>query len=59
MLFTIVTVTRNNREGLARTANSLSEQEYDEFEWIIVDGNSRDGSKKDFQNYESITKQLK
>lgn len=53
MLFTIVTIARNNREGLARTASSLAAQECDDFEWIIIDGNSTDGTQKDFENYEA------
>ena len=51
MLFTIITVTRNNRAGLSRTAQSMSDQECDDFEWIIIDGNSRDGTKKDLETY--------
>jgi putative colanic acid biosynthesis glycosyltransferase len=51
MLFSIVTVTRNNCGGLKKTAESLMSQEYDGFEWIIIDGNSTDGSKSDFSDY--------
>ncbi len=51
MLFTVITVTRNNREGLEKTALSLAEQEYDGFQWIIVDGASTDGTEKDLEGY--------
>lgn len=54
MLFSIITVTRNNREGLQKTASSLQAQEFDGFEWIIVDGHSSDGSQKDFINYDAL-----
>lgn len=54
MLFSIITVTRNNREGLAKTAQSLDLQEYDDFEWIIIDGNSEDGTDEDFEGYEAV-----
>ena len=51
MLFSIITVTRNNRSGLKKTAASLAAQEYDGFEWIIIDGASTDGSAKDLKDY--------
>ena len=53
MLFTIITISRNNREGLARTAQSLQLQEYSDFEWIIIDGNSDDGTDDDFESYDA------
>jgi putative colanic acid biosynthesis glycosyltransferase len=45
MRFTIVTVTKNNLEGLKRTHKSLGAQTCRYFEWIVVDGASRDGTK--------------
>lgn len=54
MLFSIITVTLNNREGLAKTALSLTGQEYNDFEWIIIDGNSEDGTEDDFENYDAL-----
>jgi len=43
-LFSIITVTFNNLDGLRRTQDSLTVQECRDFEWIIVDGASRDGT---------------
>ncbi|MDP7142169.1 MAG: glycosyltransferase family 2 protein [Alphaproteobacteria bacterium] len=40
----IITVTRNNKQGLAETAESIAVQDNQSYEWIIVDGNSTDGS---------------
>lgn len=47
MLFSIVTITRNNRAGLARTRQSLRAQAFTDCEWIVVDGASTDGSLDD------------
>lgn len=43
-LFSIVTITHNNQAGLAFTFASLSTQTYSDFEWIVVDGASTDGT---------------
>lgn len=43
-LFSIITVTCNNLEGLLRTEESLKNQTCRDFEWIIIDGASDDGS---------------
>lgn len=50
-LFSIITVTKNNRYGLAATAKSIQEQEFEDFQWIIVDGISSDGTADDLENY--------
>lgn len=43
-LFTIITVVRNNLDGLKRTAQSVQGQSFRDFEWHVVDGASTDGS---------------
>lgn len=43
-LISVVTVCRNCREMLLKTARSVAEQTFDNFEFIIVDGNSTDGT---------------
>jgi putative colanic acid biosynthesis glycosyltransferase len=54
MLFSIVTITRNNRAGLKRTAQSVKDQTCRNFEWLIIDGASTDGTKDDFAIYDAI-----
>lgn len=43
-LFTIITVTYNNLAGLKRTAESIHAQNLKDYEWIVIDGGSSDGS---------------
>lgn len=42
----IITVNLNNKEGLQRTVDSVISQTFSDFEWIIIDGGSNDGSTK-------------
>ena len=44
--FSVITVTRNNLAGLKRTRESLKIQSCMDYEWIIIDGNSSDGTKE-------------
>ena len=46
MKLSIITVNWNNCDGLKRTINSVVCQTYKDYEWIIVDGGSTDGSKE-------------
>lgn len=41
----IITITYNNLSGLRKTAESVARQSYRDFEWVIVDGDSTDGTK--------------
>lgn len=50
MNFSVITVTFNNLIGLKETYNSLRNQDFDDWEWIIVDGNSNDGTVKWLEN---------
>lgn len=50
MKITVITINLNNIGGLKRTAQSVINQPSNDFEWIIVDGNSSDGSKEYIQN---------
>lgn len=40
----IITINYNNKDGLKKTMNSVFAQSYKDFEYIIIDGGSTDGS---------------
>lgn len=46
MLLTIVTINYNNVKGLELTLSSVFSQSQQDFEWIVIDGGSSDGSKE-------------
>ena len=46
MKLSIITINFNNLAGLKKTADSVISQTWKEFEWIIIDGGSTDGSKE-------------
>ncbi len=50
MRFSIITVCRNNLPGLKKTYSSLIEQTFTEYEWIVIDGNSTDGTREWLQS---------
>jgi len=50
MRFSIITVCRNDLEGLKLTYNSVIKQTFPDFEWIVVDGNSSDGTREWLQS---------
>ena len=43
-LFSIITVSLNDCDGLQRTHRSITGQTCRDFDWIVVDGGSRDGT---------------
>jgi len=43
-LFSVVTVTKDDLNGLKRTWRSLAAQDFHDWEWIVVDGASGDGT---------------
>ena len=45
MLLSIITINLNNRNGLEQTIKSVLSQTWKDFEYIVIDGNSSDGSK--------------
>lgn len=51
MKLSIITINYNNKEGLKRTAESVKRQRCKDFEYIVVDGDSTDGSKAVMQEY--------
>lgn len=48
----IVTVNLNNKTGLQTTSDSIVSQIYKDFEWIVIDGGSIDGSKEIIEKYQ-------
>lgn len=53
MLFSIITINYNNREGLQRTIKSVLEQSFDDYEYIMIDGGSTDGSIDILREYDN------
>ena len=46
MKLSIITINYNNRDGLKKTIDSVVGQTWHDFEWIVIDGGSTDGSKE-------------
>ena len=56
MRFSVITINYNNRDGLKRTIESVVSQNHSDFEYIIIDGGSTDGSVGVIKEYvEDIT----
>lgn len=51
MKLSIITVNYNNRDGLLRTIESILSQTWKQFEWILIDGGSTDGSRELIEKY--------
>ena len=43
-VFSIITVTKDNLDGLRKTAASVTAQDFTDYEWIVIDGASTDGT---------------
>lgn len=54
----IITVNFNNKEGLIRTINSVYTQSYTDYEHIIIDAGSTDGSREIIEAYEEKSDKL-
>ncbi len=52
MKISIITINYNNLEGLKRTYESVVSQTCQDFEWIIIDGGSTDGSKEFIEEHQ-------
>lgn len=53
MKFSIITINYNNKDGLEMTINSVLGQSFQDFEYIIIDGGSTDGSVEVIKKYAS------
>lgn len=51
MKLSIITVNLNNKVGLQKTIDSVISQTFKDFEWIVIDGGSTDGSKELIEKY--------
>lgn len=52
MKLSIITINYNNKEGLQKTIDSVVSQTWHDFEWIVIDGGSTDGSKELIEQYQ-------
>ena len=43
--YSIITVTKDNLVGLKKTHTSVQSQTYTDYEWIVIDGGSKDGTR--------------
>ena len=43
-LFSVITVCKDDLENLKKTHQSIQTQRFSHFEWIVIDGNSKDGT---------------
>lgn len=53
MKYSIITINYNNKEGLRNTIESVIHQTYRDFEYIVIDGGSTDGSADVLREYDS------
>ena len=53
MKISIITVNYNDKKGLEKTINSVVNQSFTDFEFLVIDGNSSDGSKEIIEKYQS------
>lgn len=51
-LNTVITIVYNDKNNLERTIESVLKQSYDNIEYIIIDGDSDDGSVDIIENYD-------
>jgi len=53
MKYSIITVNYNNKDGLRKTIESVIHQTYRDFEFIVIDGGSTDGSVEVLKEYDT------
>lgn len=53
MKFSVITVNYNNLEGLRKTAASVLCQTCHDYEWLIIDGGSTDGSRELIESHQA------
>lgn len=55
-LFSIITPVLNNKDGLMETIKSIKKQNFENYEYIVIDGGSTDGTLEVLKNEKLITK---
>jgi len=53
MKYSIITINYNNKTGLEKTIKSVINQNFEDYEYIIIDGGSNDGSLDIINNYKN------
>ena len=53
MKYSIITVNYNNKDGLRKTIESVIHQTFRDFEFIVIDGGSTDGSAEVLKEYDA------
>ena len=59
MKFSIITVVKNNKLQISRTIKSVKDQKYKNFELLIIDGKSKDGTTEIIKKRKKNFKKLK
>ena len=52
MKLSIITVNLNNLEGLKKTYDSVVCQTFTDYEWLVIDGGSTDGSREFIEQHQ-------
>ena len=52
--FSIVTIVKNNENGIAKTIASVIEQQFDDYEYIVIDGGSSDNTVNIIKSYDAF-----
>lgn len=51
-ILSIITINYNNKNGVQKTIDSVLSQSFEDYEWIVIDGGSNDGSKELLEKYQ-------
>jgi len=54
--FTIITVVKNDKNGISKTIRSVLNQKFKNFEYIVIDGNSTDGTYLQIKKFNKLNK---
>lgn len=56
--YSIITVCLNAKDDLIKTLRSIEKQDFNDFEWIVIDGGSTDGTQEVIQGHPLVTKMV-